>query len=426
MENHNPTLNMDGEMNKYVAVPQQVQVGQSMQVQDMQTVQPQVQHIQQVQVPQIQQNTLPQVQQVQVQNSDGVTTTTQQVTIVNNTVPNTQSMGTLHDALTNRLNHNHSKVNSTVPTPSLVSVQTPTIQQQHQSKTQEPQPTQILTRARMQDLVREVDPNEQLDEDVEEILLQMADDFVESAITAACLLAKHRKSSTVEVKDLQLHLERNWNMWIPGFGTDELRPYKRSSVNDAHKQPHDIPTYPNKMSASSSEDEIDEALKESANCDYINDLVKPSKTKENSPEKSIRKSTSDVSVQDNFRESDFERFLAQRLAGRLEDSIKIVERKQKDFVITESSNGGIRLFSGSPVVSELTEDADVEPRKTAKPPVTAFVDYEGRAEASAVSSGWVKDVTNTSHWKDSKKPRLLETTVVKKHSNGGIECSPKM
>jgi transcription initiation factor TFIID subunit 12 len=64
----------------------------------------------------------------------------------------------------------------------------------------------VLTRKRLQDLVREVDPNEQLDEDVEDILLQMADDFVESTITAACLLAKHRKATTVEVKDLQLHL----------------------------------------------------------------------------------------------------------------------------------------------------------------------------------------------------------------------------
>jgi len=30
--------------------------------------------------------------------------------------------------------------------------------------------------------------------------------------------------------------ERNWNMWIPGFGTDELRPYKRAAVTEAHKQ----------------------------------------------------------------------------------------------------------------------------------------------------------------------------------------------
>ncbi|XP_022189564.1 transcription initiation factor TFIID subunit 12 [Nilaparvata lugens] len=96
--------------------------------------------------------------------------------------------------------------------------------------------TKILSKTRLQELVREVDATEQLDDDVEEILLQLADDFVETTVTAACLMAKHRKASTVEVKDVQLHLERNWNMWIPGFGTDELRPYKRSAVTEAHKQ----------------------------------------------------------------------------------------------------------------------------------------------------------------------------------------------
>lgn len=58
----------------------------------------------------------------------------------------------------------------------------------------------------MQDLVREVDPTEQLDEEVEEMLLQLADDFVETTVNAACLLAKHRHANTVEVKDVQLHL----------------------------------------------------------------------------------------------------------------------------------------------------------------------------------------------------------------------------
>ncbi|XP_071439798.1 transcription initiation factor TFIID subunit 12-like [Hetaerina americana] len=96
--------------------------------------------------------------------------------------------------------------------------------------------TQMLTRSRLQDLVREVDPSEQLDEEVEEVLLQLADDFVESAVGAACLLAKHRRATTIDVRDVQLHLERNLNMWIPGFGTDELRPYKRAVVTEAHKQ----------------------------------------------------------------------------------------------------------------------------------------------------------------------------------------------
>lgn len=64
----------------------------------------------------------------------------------------------------------------------------------------------ILTKPRLQELVREIDPTEQLDEEVEELLLQIADDFVENTVNAACLLAKHRKVSKVEVKDVQLHL----------------------------------------------------------------------------------------------------------------------------------------------------------------------------------------------------------------------------
>jgi len=94
----------------------------------------------------------------------------------------------------------------------------------------------ILTKPRLLELVREVDVTAQLDEDVEELLLQIADDFVEDAVKATCAFAKHRRVSKVDVRDVQLHLERKWNMWIPGFGTDELRPYKRAAITEAHKQ----------------------------------------------------------------------------------------------------------------------------------------------------------------------------------------------
>ena len=73
-----------------------------------------------------------------------------------------------------------------------------TQQQQHSS--------QVLTKRKLQDLLHEIDPTETMDDDVEEALLHIADDFIENVITASCQLAKHRRSSILDVKDVQLHL----------------------------------------------------------------------------------------------------------------------------------------------------------------------------------------------------------------------------
>ncbi|XP_036182954.1 LOW QUALITY PROTEIN: transcription initiation factor TFIID subunit 12-like [Myotis myotis] len=99
-----------------------------------------------------------------------------------------------------------------------------------------PEDNQVLTKKKLQDLVREVDPNEELDEDVEEMLLPIADGFIESAVPAACQLARHRESSTLEVKGIQLYLQRRWNTCISGFGSEEIRPYKKACTTEAHKQ----------------------------------------------------------------------------------------------------------------------------------------------------------------------------------------------
>ncbi|KAG5462430.1 MAG: hypothetical protein BJ554DRAFT_5198 [Olpidium bornovanus] len=58
----------------------------------------------------------------------------------------------------------------------------------------------------------------------------VADEFIESVTRFACNLAKHRKCNTVEVQDLQLHIDRNWNIRIPGFASNEIR-YHRKLVN---------------------------------------------------------------------------------------------------------------------------------------------------------------------------------------------------
>jgi len=94
----------------------------------------------------------------------------------------------------------------------------------------------VLDRQRLRELVKEVDPMEQMDDDVEDVLLQVADDFIENVVASSCQLAKHRRSNTLEAKDVQLYLERCWNMQIPGFGAEETRPYKKAVTTEAHKQ----------------------------------------------------------------------------------------------------------------------------------------------------------------------------------------------
>ncbi|XP_076959747.1 transcription initiation factor TFIID subunit 12-like [Bidens hawaiensis] len=96
--------------------------------------------------------------------------------------------------------------------------------------------TRIISKRSIQEIVSQIDPAERLDPEVEDILVDIADDFVESVTTFACSLAKHRKSNTLESKDILLHLEKNWNMNLPGFSGDEIKCYKKPFGNDVHRE----------------------------------------------------------------------------------------------------------------------------------------------------------------------------------------------
>ncbi|KAK3640648.1 Transcription initiation factor TFIID subunit 12 [Elasticomyces elasticus] len=65
--------------------------------------------------------------------------------------------------------------------------------------------------------------------EVEENIMSLADDFVDDLITAACKLAKLRPGpqNVLEIRDIQIVLERNYGMRVPGYALEETRTVKK-------------------------------------------------------------------------------------------------------------------------------------------------------------------------------------------------------
>jgi transcription initiation factor TFIID subunit TAF12 len=71
---------------------------------------------------------------------------------------------------------------------------------------------------RIDDLVRQIDPSYAMEPQAQEQLLQLADDFLEKVCRQGLRIAEHRGSKTLDVPDVQLALQKQWGIVIPGLG----------------------------------------------------------------------------------------------------------------------------------------------------------------------------------------------------------------
>ncbi|KAH8175043.1 transcription initiation factor TFIID subunit A domain-containing protein [Sarocladium implicatum] len=92
----------------------------------------------------------------------------------------------------------------------------------------------VLSKKKLDELVRQVcggtaegQEGNMLTPDVEESVLSMADSFVDNVLHAACRNAKERGSKVLEIRDIQLVLERTYNIRVPGYSSDELRTVRK-------------------------------------------------------------------------------------------------------------------------------------------------------------------------------------------------------
>ena len=77
------------------------------------------------------------------------------------------------------------------------------------------------TSTKLDELAQEIDPRLSIHPQVEEFLMELADEFLENVGSFAAQLAKHRRSNVVEAKDIQFCLKKNWNIHIHGLSASD-------------------------------------------------------------------------------------------------------------------------------------------------------------------------------------------------------------
>lgn len=127
------------------------------------------------------------------------------------------------------------------PTATMVSIPTvaPAAAPKSTQQTPTPRPSEArltqlvpLVGPKVNDVVKSIDPNYTLEPQAQEQLLQLLDDFTDKVVQQSIRIAQHRGSKTLDVQDVQLILEKQWGIVVPGLGP-AARGVKRSASGNA-------------------------------------------------------------------------------------------------------------------------------------------------------------------------------------------------
>lgn len=88
-----------------------------------------------------------------------------------------------------------------------------------------------LVGPKVNDLVKSIDKNYTLEPQAQEQVLQLVDDFADKVVQQAIRLAQHRGSKVLDAQDMQLILEKQWGIVVPGLGP-AARGLKRAAADD--------------------------------------------------------------------------------------------------------------------------------------------------------------------------------------------------
>lgn len=64
-------------------------------------------------------------------------------------------------------------------------------------------------------------------------VFEVCDNFIDQVLQSACKNAKERGSKLLEIRDIQLALERGYNIRIPGYASDEIRTVRKIQPSPA-------------------------------------------------------------------------------------------------------------------------------------------------------------------------------------------------